>query len=87
VGPIVNGTQVTNDGLGIELRVHGAHGTRGTSIFNRKSGGRPPHSKLQQFRVSLASAAFALTGSLRGFFQANTLVAVIGHAQIGALVI
>jgi hypothetical protein len=38
-------------------------------------------------RVSLASAAFALTGSPRGFFQPNTLVAVIGHAQVGALVI
>lgn len=37
--------------------------------------------------VSLASAAFALTGSPRGFFQADTLVAVTGHAQVGASVI
>lgn len=110
----MNSTQVTNDGLGIELRVDGAHDTRHTSVFNRKSSGKTAASKLLQFAdpdiavadgitvilrsqlaaflvrrrsVSLASAAFALTGSPRGFFQANTLVAVIGHAQVGASVI
>jgi hypothetical protein len=32
------------------------------------------------------SAAFAPRGSPRGFCQAHTLVSVIGHAQVGALV-
>ena len=44
---------------------------------------------LRELSPGLASisAAFAPRGSPRGFLQADTLVAIIGHAQVGALVI